>query len=150
MNEAEYFEMVAEWKRKWPPPPKPYYINLTEIRSACRKCGKNNGRMNRHHIASDFFFALHFPDHFAARYVEFHPDDVVKLCEHCHKTIHRYYDPVTQRMYKEFAEIKANGEQFTLEWCEKWKDKFRKMFAKWIKTKPKRRRKKKNAKGTKQ
>lgn len=101
-------------------------------------------KMSRHHKGNDFFFAQMMPQHFAARYIEFHKDDVAKLCDDCHKLAHKLYKPL---MVKVWSELNWHGQKIiTKEWCEQWMNIFREVFDKWVVKPPKKRKKRRRRK----
>src|SRR5678809_1687866 len=80
-----------------------------------QKCKKIKTKMQRHHKANDFFFAMAMPHIFAARYILFHSDDVDLLCASCHKSWHRYVEPKLVTMYDEYRMMPSKPDK---EWCE--------------------------------
>lgn len=136
MNKAEYFALVKEWERKYGVPSRAFRYDPTQVKTCCRKCGQMRAHMSRHHKANDFFFALHFPDLYAARYIQFLDEDCDKLCDGCHKRCHEYFKALTKHLYDEFAALKGTEVQPTIEewqaWCERWKTAFRSAYTNWM------------------
>ena len=128
---SEYIALIKNWEAKYGTPARVFRYDPTEIRASCVKCGKMKSKMSRHHKANDFLFARMLPDVYARRYIEFHTNDVAKLCDDCHKDIHRYYKPLMKELW---MELQLYGSRvITKEWCDEWKDRFLKLFEKWIK-----------------
>lgn len=127
MTKKEYFELIALWRAKYRVieiPHNPLFTKLT-----CAKCHKIKKKMHRHHKANDFMFARLHPEKFAARYVQFHPDDVVKLCARCHKEVHfQVYDVLLAEM-KHDQKLRGT---ITTNWCNAWKARFLQRFEEWI------------------
>lgn len=135
MNKAEYFELVKSWEVKYGKPAHGLQrYDPTQVKTCCAKCGGMRKKMARHHKANDFFFALHFPDLYAARYIQFLDEDCDKLCDGCHKRCHEYFKALTAHLYSEFAILKDDT-TMTIEawqaWCERWKDAFRSAYINW-------------------
>jgi hypothetical protein len=141
--DPRYVAIIKEWELLYGKSRVMRY-DLTEARLCCVKCGKFKIRkMSRHHIENDFFFAQMRPDLFAKRYIEFHKDDVAKLCEDCHKDIHAIYKRITSQLWIELH--KGGTKIITLEWCKKWKALYREAFEVWM-AKPIRKKKRKRKK----
>lgn len=134
MSLARYRAQCLEWERIYGKPERgSFNWNPADTKAACVKCGSVKTKMNRHHISSDFIFALFRPDLYAKRYIEFRKEDVAKLCKNCHIKVERYYDPIKRRMWNEYS-----IQTCTPEWCEKWRAEFRKAWEKFLKTQKKR------------
>lgn len=86
--------------------------------------------MHRHHMRNDFFFAQLLPDIYAARYCEFHKDDVERLCDTCHQNIHKYWKPLVQRMWRDYPGPGKVEES----WCERWRCEFFEWYIMWQRT----------------
>lgn len=125
---AEYQRTIAIWRSKYgvPPPPKTYGLRV-EGSHACvkKKCGSLK-RTQRHHKGNDFWFACLFPDAFAARYIQFHPDDVAYVCEHHHKAVHKIYKLLMAQVYAE-----KDAGFISEERAREWMKVFRNAFDKW-------------------
>lgn len=134
MDLKEYQDIIDIWKRKFGAPP--FRYDPTTVKTCCKKCGRAKPMMSRHHKSNDFFFALWFPDWFAKRYIEFHPDDCDKLCKDCHNRCHKYFYKMAQDMYHQFAiERQAHTfaeDAFWRQWCAEWRGKFLTLYNKWI------------------
>jgi len=127
----DYLITIKGWEKQYGTPARVFRYDPTEIQASCVKCGKMRKHMSRHHIANDFMFAQMMPDLYAKRYIEFHKDDVAKLCNDCHKDIHRYYKKLVLEL---FEELNDNGLKIvTKVWCDDWMNRFRKLFEKWVK-----------------
>ncbi len=126
-----YKAKVAEWEKAYGKPPKvdDRAFDPTQLTLACVGCREIKGRMTRHHVAHDYLFALLMPDLYAYRYLEFHKEDVVWMCEKCHGNVHGYYAPIVQEMWQEYT-IQGCTEEF----CEKYKEKIRAAFRRWVKS----------------
>lgn len=137
MDTAEYFAIVKRWEEQYGIPSKRTRFNYdpTKVSACCLKCGQQKMKMARHHKANDFFFALWFPDWYAARYVQFLPDDTARLCDNCHGKIERYSEKLKKRLYVEFKfhQTKSNwNADRWKQWCEEWRAEFVLLFNKWI------------------
>lgn len=140
MNFAKYNAITLEWKKQYPFKPiiEPY--DPTKTLAGCIRCGSTR-KLSRHHIANDFWFACLRPDLYAARYIQFRKEDVVLLCDRCHKLVHTHYRKM-MLLVKTDIEIGFLGDTPSQECCDFWMQEFRDWFAKWIKkpyTKRKRR-----------
>lgn len=148
MNFAKYNAITLEWKKQYPCKPiiEPY--DPTKTLAGCIRCGSTR-KLSRHHIANDFWFACLRPDLYAARYIQFRKEDVVLLCDRCHKLVHTHYRKLMELVKDDLHKVAHNNnfcdwlhEYPSKEWCDYWKQQFRDWFAKWIKkpyTKRKRR-----------
>ncbi len=127
----DYFDRIKEWELIYgKPPPVIRNTDLTAVKIACLRCGSIRKRMSRHHKGNDFFFAQMMPNIYAKRYIQFHPNDVARLCDTCHKRIHTYYKPLMERLQKE---LNKNGTRIiTKEWCDGWMNRFREAFQQWL------------------
>ncbi len=133
MNKREYFAQVAEWRRKYPTPTKPLHApNLAKTRvNGCIRCGRKDRKLNRHHVACDFYFALMLPDVFAPRYIRFLDEDIVHLCQPCHKLAHTVvYDPLKAELWRELDNIKREKLE---DFARRWMKRYREAFFVWLK-----------------
>jgi len=137
MSLAKYAAQCKEWEKEYGVPSRAFRFDPSELTTSCVKCHKTKKKMNRHHICSDYLFALLRPDLYARRYLEFRKEDVAKLCKNCHMDVERFYDPIQAAMLQEYS-IKI----CTPEWCEKWRSKFREAFERWLKKEKRKKRKK--------
>lgn len=73
--------------------------NFAEVGCAREGCsGDPDGVLHRHHRGHEKFWLRKFERRrggkpykdFKARYEEFHPDDIVRLCPECHEEVHRF------------------------------------------------------------
>lgn len=96
-------------------------FDLISFSLFCAKCG--NTPAQRHHKGNDFFFAKISPDVYAKRYLEFHTDDIVPLCNNCHKKIHMMYEELLQPFYN-LRVVKPKDiekyKQKCIRRCESW------------------------------
>lgn len=136
MSLARYRAKCLEWEEMYGKPEKgPFQWNPAETKAACVKCGKVKKKMSRHHICSDFMFALYRPDLYARRYLEFRKEDIAKMCSRCHQAVERYYEPIKQKMWIEYS-----ASTCTEKWCEKWRAKFREAFEVFMKPRKRKKR----------
>lgn len=141
MSLANYIRQIKEWEQKYGVPNRAFRFDPTEIITSCVKCGKTRRKMSRHHIHSDFVFALLLPDVYAKRYLEFRKEETVKLCNICHLDVERFTEPVKRAMYADYTQAGLNEA-----WCELWRRKFKEAFDRWMaKGKKKKRRKRKRS-----
>lgn len=63
----------------------------------CAKCG-STWKSSRHHKANDYIFARVREDLYAERYIQFHPDDIIVLCERCHNKIHKLFKYIQREL----------------------------------------------------
>lgn len=95
MGAAEHLEQVRLWEKIYG---KPKYglrsFNPCDVRVCCAKCGKHKDKMSRHHKGSEFMFAIKFPGWYAERYIQFHSEDCVRLCNSCHRRIEKLTKPL--------------------------------------------------------
>lgn len=144
MSLPEYKNQIAEWEKKYG---KPKFglrrYDPTTVSLCCVRCKHIKSHMSRHHIRSDFFFSMLLPDVFAPRYIQFHEDDVRKLCDNCHKKVHEFYKPIYNQIH---YQLNTKGAKIvTEEWCRMWMGEFEQAFEKWLKE-PKRKRKRRRKK----
>jgi len=147
MGIEEYNKVVKGWEAKYGVPSRLRRYNPAETTASCKRCGFIRAKMSRHHIRNDFFFANLLPDKYARRYIEFHSNDVVKLCDTCHRDVHRYYKPIIARMYVEFNVKKNMNQAITYEWCEGWRTEFYNLFQRWLKLKSRTRNQRRKKRG---
>lgn len=136
MTSDEYFEIVKRWEDQYGLPKKMRFsYDPTLVNACCLKCGEMKSKTSRHHKSNDFFFALWFPDWYAARYIQFLPTDCARLCDVCHGKIERYSVKLKKRLYVEFQfhKHKSNwNDTRWREWCEEWRKRFTDLFTRWI------------------
>ena len=131
MGIREYHEKIEEWAKKYGRKNPSALIDLRKVRlSKCVKCKKSRKTMNRHHKGNDLTWAYLYPDEFASRYIEFHPDDIAMLCRSCHKKIHLIYDDLLYDLYLDW--IGANFP--SIEECRKYQTLCTERFEKWLTT----------------
>lgn len=129
-NLEDHRKKIKQWREQYGVKPKPPPVfDIKNTRVGCFCCGKQKAKMSRHHTGYDSLFADMRPDDFAARYVEFHPDDVERLCHYHHVRAHVAYGPLLAKL---FAEIENGGKKIiTKRWCEQWRMRLRKRFYEW-------------------
>jgi hypothetical protein len=134
MKLSEYWMIVEEWRVQFKQPSKltikPY--NPVKQKLACRKCGKIKQKVNRHHKANDFFFAIFLPEVYAERYIEFRAKDIDTLCRRCHRNWHKYLQPKIKKMYDELESAKALPFSKKKEWADNWRNKCLQWYEKWV------------------
>lgn len=148
----EYWGIVAEWKKLYGvPEPRFKPVGFTKTIRVCKRCNKTKKKMHRHHKGNDFFFARRWPDRYAARYIQFHPDDIDILCNACHAKFHKHVNEVlNKRFNRELVERlmklqmdNYNGydeddalyqylPQIPQEWTDKWKADYLKFYNNWL------------------
>jgi len=143
MNFEEWQAQVKEWRAKYKTP-----IDLTKLSTYYRCVACDLSRMetviHRHHKASDFIFALMYPEKYAKKYVQFRSLDCVPLCSKCHEEVERFYAPIKFKMY---VQIDESG-KLPLNKVDKFKSKFRKAYYSWLKNKKREVRNAKRSLGT--
>ena len=136
-NGYTYEENTTRWREKWPPPKKKFSIRGVTATRKCRACGSTVGKIHRHHIAQDYFFACMRPDRYARTYLRFRQIDCNFLCRDCHDDIHSYrpYEKLKQMAYLEVMNRRLDGKRLrlTVIQCEESKRKLRKVYKKWLK-----------------
>ena len=135
MGIREYHEKIEEWVKKYGRKNPSAVIDLRKVRlSKCVKCRKSRKRMNRHHKGNDLLWAHLYPDEFAPRYIEFHPDDIAMLCRSCHKKIHLLYDQVLYHFFLEWAIDRTENINHTppIEVCKAYQTLCIERFEKWM------------------
>lgn len=130
ISEGDYRKMLAEWAIK--------YGKRTDFNPAntvstieCKKCGlsRDEVRIVRHHTGNDLKWARLFPEHFAQRYLLFHPQDVVAICDECHLWVHVLYaDIYEQELLEEYLSLN----EITPDFCEKWRKKYQRLCNDWL------------------
>jgi len=95
-SEAElaYERNVLEWKKKynWVQPPFDPSRVIAVKKCGMRGCGAKT-KLHRHHRGHEYLLARIMPDVYAIRYLSFHPDDIVIVCQKHHSDLHRLYMP---------------------------------------------------------
>lgn len=132
MNFQTYKATIAEWTRLYPPPVTRKQFNPVNVRSCCKRCGSSR-KVSRHHKGNDFYFACLRPDLYARDYIQFLPHQVEKLCDNCHKLVHKNYRKMMEQV-KIDLEVAFSPPPLipTKEWCDYWMNEFRSWFDKWI------------------
>ena len=96
-----YNFLTNKWKAKYLPATQPEPYDPTKVKAqkrvGCQKCG-SFWKVSRHHKGHEYVFAQINENWYAKRYIEFHEEDVVPLCERCHLKIHRLYKPIMDEM----------------------------------------------------
>ena len=77
-----------------------FNISSIVVVKRCKKCGKIRKRVSRHHKGHEYLFACLLPDKYASRYILFHPDDVVWLCDKCHTRVHVVYQSIIKKLWR--------------------------------------------------
>ena len=131
MKLREYLAQIEAWEKIYGKPPVVFNADPTTIKAGCDRCGKIRKSMNRHHIRNDFMFAMLRPDLYAKRYIQFHHDDVRRLCRRCHTAVHLAYDPILVTFHTELNDRQRKGLDITPEWCETWRERFRLRYESW-------------------
>lgn len=133
-NLRDYWLQIEEWKKLYPIPPRSreFNLNLTQKKVGCFRCGRHR-ITHRHHTGSDYYFACLFPHVFAGRYIQFHPDDIEKLCRGCHRAAHQSprFQLLYTKMFDEKLQLHDKGQVLKPKWAEEWMTKFREEFYKW-------------------
>lgn len=122
-----YKRNIYLWRRAYGTP----FGFIAAYYGKCARCG--NQGAHRHHKAHDYLFACILPNRFAARYLEFHADDIDYLCKRCHVNAHKIYDKLIDEFNEElnlFKGTKYNLEQ-VYKLCLKYKKKFLKRYESW-------------------
>ena len=97
-------DYVIRWRKLYgQPSPKVY--NPCGVKVSPLRCGKcsSTWKVTRHHKGHEFYLAVVDEATYAARYIQFRPEDIVPLCGRCHDKVHRLYMPIMSelRMYIE-------------------------------------------------
>ncbi len=135
MRLREYLEKLEEWEKKYGKPKPLKSVDLRKVGTKCVKCKKARKRMNRHHKGNDLMWAYLYPDEFASRYIEFHPDDIALLCRSCHKKIHLFYDEILYNFYLDWAIERSSMDvnyKPSIEECREYQTLCTKRFEKWM------------------
>lgn len=146
MNKTTYFQLVSSWERLYGVPSRAFKYDPADVKTCCEKCQRMPPKMSRHHKANDFFFAMWFPDIFAADYIQFRKEDCAKLCNRCHISVERFYESVKQELYADFNArggvkwVLSVDKEEARAWAIIWRAKFITLFDRWLK-KPIRKRK---------
>lgn len=149
-----YKNQIAEWHKKYgiPPSPPSRVVDLTQVSLKLCVCGQP--ATTRHHKGSQLFLARVWPDIFAPRYIQFHPDDVVWMCERCHKKVERAYIPLKEQRRaavrdfisnlnllppQDLSKVKdiqrfiaENTHKQVVNFGKEWIEKFEKRFESWL------------------
>jgi ssDNA-binding Zn-finger/Zn-ribbon topoisomerase 1 len=122
-----YWSKVKEWRETYGVSSHAIDLTKVKIKVKCEKCGKQRKKMHRHHKGHEFLFASLRPDDYARRYVEFRKEDIVILCDKCHKDIHFLYESTIRRLRQATTEAVP-----TLEQCEEARLSLVSIFNSWI------------------
>lgn len=109
----------------------------------CVKCNSVRVKMSRHHKGHEYLFSVLMEARYAARYIQFHCDDVVWLCDRCHRRIHVIYAPVVQEVWDYVTAQDYAGKMLEYEVLETFRQRLLKTFNRWVAYKKKRKRKRK-------
>lgn len=125
---------VYEWRQRYGiPAPVKGDGDPSRVRAAI-KCQKEGCtatyKVRRHHKGHEFLFACIAEHLYAARYIQFHPDDTCNLCQQHHTYIHNRYDPIIVEMYIaiDFEKVRP-----TYELLEPWRLKLVAICDEWMK-----------------
>lgn len=125
-RKANYLRMINIWECR-------YGIKLRReivaYKPTCEKCKKNKA-IHRHHKGHEFILACYDEVNWAKRYLEFRVEDIIWLCEKCHKNCHKVYDKFVEQFYTEVL-FTANKKVT----CEKYHKIFTEAYEKWVKNK---------------
>lgn len=147
-NFGEWSETVERWKVKYGSSVQLRTFNPTSIMvvKRCCKCSSVRAKMSRHHKGHEYLFAVLMEERYAARYIQFHPDDVDWLCNRCHVRAHVIYQKVLKEVYDYVYLCQDTGKPLQYEVLESFRQRLIKTYLKWVayKKKRKRRRKKGN------
>lgn len=106
-------DYVIRWRKQYPPPKVPY--DPSKVRASplrCEKC-KSQWKVTRHHKGHEFYLAVIDEEAYAARYIQFRPEDIVPLCARCHERIHKLYSLIMMelRLYVNdcLSHVEADG-----------------------------------------
>lgn len=80
---------VAFWRAKYKIPNTPFPKN--DLRH-CVRC-LTHFSLTRHHKGHEYYFACIDEATYAPRYLRFHAEDIVDLCEKHHRYLHKRYKP---------------------------------------------------------
>lgn len=132
MSKRAYFAQVEEWRKKYGVKPALNFNgDPTAIKAGCARCAKVRRKMSRHHKANDFLFARLLPDEYAPRYVQFHPEDIDRLCDQCHRSWHK--SSAFDKVYRAcMLSLSINNRVVSKEWCERWRNKFLDAYNEWM------------------
>lgn len=99
MSYNEWKRQVAHWRAQYGYPAEKsdaitHSYTPTKVKVWDKQCAKCNSvwKITRHHKGHEYIFAKIMEEKYAKRYIEFHPEDIVPLCERCHIKIHRMYE----------------------------------------------------------
>lgn len=144
-NFKRWTENVTRWRIKYSvPDPGTMVFDPTRIVAVrrCAKCNSVRSKMSRHHKGHEYLFAVLLEDRFAARYILFHPDDVVWLCDRCHRRAHVIYSKLVGEVWEYVWECEAANKLPDYATLEGFRQKIVKTFNRWIAYKKRRKRRK--------
>lgn len=148
-NFKRWSENVTRWRIKYcVPDPGTMVFDPTRIVVVrrCVKCNSVRSKMSRHHKGHEYLFAVLLEDRYAARYILFHPDDVVWLCDRCHRRAHVIYAKIVGEVWAYVWECENNNKPLDPVVLENFRQKILKTFNRWIAYKKKRKRRKRTNK----
>lgn len=139
---AEYKRLVRKWRRKYRdqiPKPEVDLLSVTVARE-CLWCGRNEGKLHRHHVGNDLEFARLFPDEFAPRYVQYLEEDIIILCDKCHEDMHWWYAPIILQFRQRMAALdkRAADQETYILLCKEFQKRCREECFRVIEEEPRR------------
>lgn len=142
LNFEAWKENVERWKAKYGVQ-RVTSFNITNIVvvKRCAKCNSVRVKMHRHHKGHEYLFACIMEERYAARYIQFHPDDVDWLCVRCHKRAHTIYQRILVYLWGYLERCENNNQLPAYDQLEKYRLMIVAAYNKWVTYKKKRRRK---------
>lgn len=139
---SEWARITSIWRAKYCVP----IFSPTQVRLG-HKCTKHGCRatknLARHHRGHEYLLACYREDLYAKRYIEFHPEDVVWLCEKHHKAVHKLIDTMLPVFYRYIDARSSIGKEPEQDVLEVYRKGFRKLTDAFLARKDRRKRKKK-------
>ena len=131
-----------EWRRRYGAPSTGTFdpTNISVIR-ICGKCTASRVKMSRHHKGHEFLFACLMEEKYAPRYILFHSDDVVWLCNKCHIRAHVVIEKLVKEVWKYYNTQMCLEEPLEFDTLEKIRKRIVRATNRWLAYKKKKRRK---------
>lgn len=146
-NFTEWKANVDRWKAKYEYKIRTFSPANIVVAKRCCKCGSIREKMHRHHKGHEYVFACLMEERYAARYIQFHPNDVDWLCFRCHKRAHTIYKRVMKALWDYVGLCERSNMPLQYEALEEFRDAILAAYNRWIRYKKKKKRSRKKPRG---
>ena len=126
---------VARWRKLYPQAYSSGGYNPAAVKlKICKKCD-SLWKLTRHHRGHEYLLAVIREDLYAERYIQFHHEDIVILCERCHQKIHKLYEPIVMMLYVYVEDCTLKGILPQQDKLEEYRKEMGRKCSEWLKRK---------------